>query len=115
MSWGLSSSKLTALKNDKSKVRSAKSYCGKAENNSINADTKKGSAKSVLTDAVCTSNSDSLNERVENWNKGVTDGLEYAKGVMGDLIYDIEEQIEEEKERLRRKKEAAEKAKKSSS
>ena len=47
MSWGLSSNKLTALKNDKSKVRSAKSYCGKAESNSVDTDTRKSSAKNV--------------------------------------------------------------------
>ena len=64
MSWGLSSNKLTALKNDKSKVRSAKSYCGKAESNSVDTDTRKSSAKNVLTDAVYTSNSDSLKQRV---------------------------------------------------
>ena len=86
MSWGLSSNKLTALKNDKSKVRSAKSYCGKAESNSVDTDTRKSSAKNVLTDAV-----------------------------MAELIFDIEEQIEEEKERLRREREAERKAKESSS
>lgn len=115
MSWGLSSNKLTALKNDKSKVRSAKSYCGKAESNSVDTDTRKSSAKNVLTDAVYTSNSDSLKQRVDNWNKGVTDALEYTKGVMAELIFDIEEQIEEEKERLRIEREAERKAKESSS
>lgn len=87
MSWGLSSNKLTALKNDKSKVRSAKSYCGQAESNSVDTDTRKSSAKNVLTDAVYTSNSDSLKQRVDNWNKGVTDALEYTKGVMAELIF----------------------------
>lgn len=115
MSWGLSSSKLTSLKNDKSKVRSAKSYCGKAESNSVHTDTKMGSAKGVLTEAVYTNNSDSLKQRVDNWHKGVTDGLEYSKAVMTELISDIEEQIEDEKESLRRKREAEKKAQESTS
>ena len=47
MSWGLSSN-VYSIKNDKSKVRSAKSYCGKAESNSVDTDTRKSSAKMYL-------------------------------------------------------------------
>lgn len=115
MSLGLSSSKLTALKNDKDKVRSAKSYCGKAESNSVYTDTKRDNAKGVVNDAVYTQNSDGLKQRVDNWNKGVTEGLEYAKGIMEELISHIEEQIEEEKWRLKREREAERKAKETSS
>ena len=114
MSLGLSSSKLTALKNDKGKVRSAKSYCGKAESNSIYTDTKRDNAKSVITDAVYTKSSDGLKQRVDNWNKGVTEGLEYTKGVIAELIFHIENQIEDEKESLRREREAKRKAKETS-